>query len=330
MKVCEMQVGTAVSARLVVAAADVRQTKTKKDYLQITFTDGTDSISGNIWDFAGPIPERRTIYDVGAIVGEYNGQKQLNNITITKSSDQDMSEFNCAFIDDPTEVYNKCMQLIGSIEDTYLQTICIRIYHDLKDSIIRATSAKAVHHVGSGGNVVHTWEVTCLSRSITETLRSARSLPINTDLVTAGALLHDIGKPFTLSIEGPVIEMTNCGLMHDHIIAGITVINKYCADLHKQLESDEAKQHVMDLQRLLVHMIASHHGEYEHGSPVTPKCMEAYVVHYADMISATLEILRAANQKAEELGKERTERIFVLSNSEHILQSTVDEMMSQS
>ena len=317
-----------MSGRLVLSAADVRQTRAKKDYLSVTFTDGTDSISGNIWDFGGGIPVTKAVYNVEATVGEYNGTPQLNNIVMLYAENQSMTEFNCSFIDDPENVWDMCMAFIDVIQDVFLRKICLTIYEDLKDDICNATSAKGVHHVGIGGNIVHTWEVAGLSRSIAKNLRMSRSLPINEDLVTAGALLHDIGKPYTYAIDGPVITMTDTGLMRDHIIIGLQIVHDTCRHLRKDTPAAEDRAHIDELELLLTHIIGSHHGSYEFGSPVTPKCMEAYIVNYADMISATIETLRAANEKAENEGKDRTDRIFTLGNVEHILQSTVGKWMT--
>lgn len=329
MKLNNLSLGETIgSERLVLAGADIRQTAKKKDYLTVTFTDGTKSISGNIWDWVGPIPELKKVYCVTANVGEYLGTKQLQNITMGIAEDQDMTDFSCRFIDNPERVWDNCMQAISTISNPALRWVCFSIYTDYKQEIINASGARSIHHAGIGGNIQHTWEVMTLGRSITTTMETERSLLINGDLVTAGALLHDIGKPASMRIDGAVIEFTEIGILEDHIANGIALIREYFSRYAKVIDIQLHGTYLERTEALLIHIVASHHGEYEWGSPTTPKCMEAYIVHYADKISATIETLRAANYKAENDGKERTDKIYVLNNYEHILQRTVSDILS--
>ena len=137
---------------------------------------------------------------------------------------------------------------------------------------------------------------------------------VNVDLCIAGALLHDIGKIDTYEIDGPAVNMTLDGNMSDHIALGFARLQ----------QSVVAQQHP-DITRLLGHIILSHHGSKEFGSPVTHKFMEAYVVNYADGISAMMDSLHRYTNKAEEEQRPGifTERIFTAGNSEHLLQRAV-------
>jgi 3'-5' exoribonuclease len=328
MKLNNISIGDSIgSERLVLAAADIRQTAKKKDYLTATFTDGTESISGNIWDWVGPLPELKKVYCVTANVGEYLGTKQLQNITMGIADDQDMTDFCCRFIDNPERVWENCMHAITNIHNPALRWVCFNIYTDYKQEIMNASGARSIHHAGIGGNIQHTWEVMTLGRGISSILQLERSLLINDDLVTAGAALHDIGKPRTYSIDGAVIESTEIGILEDHIANGIAIVREYFLRYANLVELPLHDTYLERTEALLIHIIASHHGEYAWGSPTTPKCMEAYIVHYADKISATIETLRAANYKAENEGKGRTDKIYTLNNYEHVLQHTVSDIL---
>ena len=183
---------------------------------------------------------------------------------------------------------------------------------------MNSTSAKAVHHVGIGGNLAHTLEVFNYGLIIAARLiNQGRS--VNMDLVRAGALLHDVGKAFTYVVTGPVIDYTFEGQLLDHIIIGIKLLEEALAVV------DETYR---DAGILLAHIIASHHGQLEYGSPVTPKFAEAYIVNLADGISASLDTLFTANDKAAKEGKEMTDRLYTLGNREHILQTTLTAMLS--
>ena len=307
-----MKNGDHISLRMVLTKAEIRKTKTNKPYLQATFSDGTDTVSGNVWDWAAALPELG-IYDVSAVAGEYMGKKQLNNIDMRWSNNQDKSAFGIKYVDDVQGYVTMFNNFLSLIENEVLRNIVADVYSRVTTSYATASSAVSVHHVGAGGNLVHTCEVALLASKIAGGLQIL-GYNVNKDLCIAGALLHDIGKIDTYEIDGPAVNMSTDGTLSDHIALGFNRLQ----------QSVVAQQHP-DITRLLGHIILSHHGSKEFGSPVTPKFMEAYVVNYADGISAMMDTLRSYNNKAEEEQRPGifTERIFTANNSEHLLQRAV-------
>lgn len=307
-----MKNGDHISLRMVLTKAEIRKTKTNKPYLQATFSDGTDTVTGNIWDWAAALPELG-VYDVSAVAGEYMGKKQLNNIVMRWSDNQDKSAFGIKYTDDVQGYVTMFNNFLSRIKNETLRNIVADVYSQVTTSFATASSAIGVHHVGAGGNLAHTCEVALLSSKIACSLQ-VLGYDVNEDLCIAGALLHDIGKIDTYEIDGPAVNMTLDGNMSDHIALGFARLQ----------QSVVAQQHP-DITRLLGHIILSHHGSKEFGSPVTPKFMEAYVVNYADGISAMMDTLHSYNTKAEEEQRPGifTERIFTAGNSEHLLQRAV-------
>lgn len=312
MDLKSMKNGDHISLRMVLTKAEIRKTKTNKPYLQATFSDGTDTVSGNIWDWAAALPELG-VYDVSAVAGEYMGKKQLNNIVMRWSDNQDKSAFGIKYTDDVQGYVTMFNNFLSRIKNETLRNIVADVYSQVTTSFATASSAIGVHHVGAGGNLAHTCEVALLSSTIACSLQ-VLGYDVNEDLCIAGALLHDIGKIDTYEIDGPAVNMTLDGNMSDHIALGFARLQ----------QSVVAQQHP-DITRLLGHIILSHHGSKEFGSPVTPKFMEAYVVNYADGISAMMDTLHSYNTKAEEEQRPGifTERIFTANNSEHLLQRAV-------
>lgn len=312
MDLKSMKNGDHVSLRMVLTKAEIRKTKTNKPYLQATFSDGTDTVSGNVWDWTAALPELG-IYDVSAVAGEYMGKKQLNNIDMRWSDNQDKSAFGIKYVDDVQGYVTMFNNLLSLIENEVLRNIVADVYSRVTTSYATASSAVSVHHVGAGGNLVHTCEVALLASKIAAGLQIL-GYNVNKDLCIAGALLHDVGKIDTYEIDGPAVNMSTDGTLSDHIALGFNRLQ----------QSVVAQQHP-DITRLLGHIILSHHGSKEFGSPVTPKFMEAYVVNYADSISAMMDVLRSYNTKAEEEQRPGifTERIFTANNSEHLLQRAV-------
>ena len=313
-----MKTGDCLSLRLVLTKAEIRKTKTNKPYLQATFSDGTDTVSGNIWDWAAALPELG-VYDVSAVAGEYMGKKQLNNIDMHWSNNQDKSAFGIKYTDDVQGYVTMFNNFLSRIKNETLRNIVADIYSQVTVRYTAASSAISVHHVGAGGNLAHTCEVALLSSTIACSLQ-VLGYDVSEDLCIAGALLHDIGKIDTYEIDGPAVNMTLDGNMSDHIALGFARLQ----------QSVVAQQHP-DVTRLLGHIILSHHGSKEYGSPVTPKFMEAYVVNYADSISAMMDTLHSYNTKAEEEQRPGifTERIFTASNSEHLLQKAVQAFLQE-
>lgn len=313
-----MKNGDHISLRMVLTKAEIRKTKTNKPYLQATFSDGTDTVSGNIWDWSGALPELG-IYDVSAVAGEYMGKKQLNNIDMCWSDNQDKSAFGIKYVDDVQGYVTMFNNFLSLIENEVLRNIVADVYSRVTTGYATASSAVSVHHVGAGGNLVHTCEVALLASKIAGSLQIL-GYNVNKDLCIAGALLHDIGKIDTYEIDGPAVNMSTDGTLLDHIALGFNRLQ----------QSVVAQQHP-DVTRLLGHIILSHHGSKEFGSPVTPKFMEAYVVNYADGLSAMMDMLRSYNNKAEEEQRPGifTERIFTANNSEHLLQRAVHAFLQE-
>ena len=129
------------------------------------------------------------------------------------------------------------------------------------------------HHAKLGGLLLHVFEVTSIARNMAKTMNA------NSDLVIAGALLHDIGKVEAYEIEGGRFGQTPCGLLLGHVVLGCLMLERRLAAAGRAICS---RGQVLDLQ----HMILSHHGSLEFGSPVQPMTAEAELVHWADEASA--------------------------------------------
>lgn len=323
MKISEMKVGQSITARLVLAGASLRQTKGNppRNFLSADLTDGTDTLDGKIWNYTDKsVPETNKIYDIAGNISEYQGKKQINITGMSLSADQNMTGFSCTYCDNIVVLENALTRRISKIEHKYLYDITKYIYDSYWKDILNATSAKGVHHVGIGGNACHSIEVFDIGERLADYYVATRCLDISVDLVRAGALLHDIGKVFTYSIDGAVIGYTENGHLFDHIVNGMAIMGQ--ASQHFGCEYNETIA-------LLGHIITSHHGQLEYGSPVTPKFVEAYIVSQADGISATLDTLLTANDKAIKEGKDMTDVVYTLNNRQHFLQKTIAERLGR-
>jgi 3'-5' exoribonuclease len=305
MKICDLTVGNTCTITLVVKSATPRKTRANKDYLQLELYDGVDTINGNYWDWSsGKVPEPNAILDVTATVTEWQGVKQLSVTSLVTNNDRVLSEFAPSSVYDISEAYKDAYVIAGSITDDFLRDLTLGILEELKVRWLEVPGARSVHHAFIGGTLVHSVHVARIAASIAACIPEA-----NNDLCVAGALLHDVGKLFTYRMNGLAIDLTDEGLLYDHIFMGAEFVGNYADNF------DEASySNVEYKRRLLRHIILAHHGKLEYGSAVTPKCIEAMVVHAADGLDASAEQVRAAASKTPDNVK-WTERIYTLNNS---------------
>lgn len=321
MKIKDMEVGKTVATELVLAEASIRKTRTQKDYLQLTLTDGTDKMDGKIWDYNVQlgVPEAKLVYTVTGLIGEYQGKKQITVNKLQVSDNQDLSRFAAVYYEEYEALFDKALNTIEGISNPVLRRIVSGFYKDNAQRLMTATSARGVHHMGIGGNLVHSLEVAQLAVSVCNIIENQyvdTDYQINRDVVLAGALLHDVGKAWTYDMNDPSMEYTRIGREQDHIVLGIRMLDHWLTTKEPDLY-DTAEAYV------LRHIIASHHGALEKGSPAIPTFMEAVIVNYADGLSATLNALQCANRKAMAEGKSTTDKVWVMENRVMTLQKNV-------
>ena len=315
--IATMKVGEQISLRLFLKSCEVRKTNAKppRDFFSGVYTDGIDDIDVKIWNYvnAGDLPETKKCYIITGTVGEYQGKKQLTLTKQVLADDQNTEAFTLSVGYSVTDLWNAAMSAIELISDDILRDIVSVVYSTYKDKLAVASSAVSVHHVGAGGNVLHSVEVFNLTSAICDTFKAYN---INKSLAQSGALLHDIGKAYIYEIDGPSVDYTLDGILHEHISTGIKM-------LHDIKWPEEYKHHIW----LLEHIIESHHGALEFGSPVQPRFLEAYAVSRADGISATFDTINTANNKAA-ADKNVTERIYACGNAAHLKQNYIHSLIA--
>lgn len=280
-----------MSLNVKVMEATLAKTSTNKDYIRGKFYDGEITLPGIHWDWPSgkAFPEVGEVIRIEALKSVYNGNDQL---TIRKYLGKvtDKEELKRFRITAPQRLnieaeYDDLIALITSIENKTLRKMVLSIFTNDKafeERILSTPAAKGIHHAYPGGFIVHTSAVAHLAFNIAQIYSN-----INYDLVIAGAALHDIGKVFAYytDIEGKP-DMTPEGKLLDHVYIGAKFVSGYYHSFFEEAGTDDNFDAIMVL---LEHIILSHHGKLEYGSPVTPKCLEAMVVHMADNIDAKQE-----------------------------------------
>lgn len=174
---------------------------------------------------------------------------------------------------DVVDMFNEILTYADKIQIKPLKDLLYAFLHDQKSAELfqRAPAAKGFHHIYLGGLLEHTLSVVRLLEKVCE------HYPIlNKDMVIAGGILHDIGKIYEFSYDH-MIDYSDEGRLIGHIVMGVEMIDKKIAAI-----DDFPHQLALELR----HIILSHHGEFEFGSPKRPKTVEALVVHYIDDLDA--------------------------------------------
>jgi 3'-5' exoribonuclease len=207
------------------------------------------------------------------------------------------------------------LRLCESIEDPRLHGLCAHFLESLGDRFRRTAAAKKNHHARRGGLVEH----------VAQMMRAADALcpvypELNRDLMLAGVLFHDCGKLWENSYPEDGFGQIHSlhGEMLGHIPLGIELVNKLWNDLLEMpaAETWKSLKPTSEMTRLhLLHLIGSHHGQFEFGSPVLPRTPEAFALHHIDNLDAKMEMLRDAYAQATEIAPGIYDRVFPLPSN---------------
>lgn len=270
-------------------------------YLIITLQDVSGSIEAKKWKATSDdkltfTPGNILEIDAKATIYRDKLQLNINRATYIDSSNIDVSLFTPTAPVPLNELKNKLDQYINSIENESLKTITKYIIDKYYKDFISYPAATKNHHEYSSGLIHHTLSMADIAKSLCGLYQ------LDYDFLIAGALLHDIGKLKELS--GPVLtKYTLEGNLLGHISIGNTII----ADASKELNLENDENIIV-----LKHMILSHHGKMEYGSPVLPLTKEALILSMIDDLDAKIVI---SNKALEVTNKgEYTQKIFALDN----------------
>ena len=274
----DIRAGDRVSDIFLVTEKNMAISQKGNPYLNLKLRDMTGEVDGRVWDRAA---EMNSIFQTGNIIRIQSQavsfrnvvQLSISKITVAEDPAINPSDYLPSTASDISEMFETLIGIISTVGNPHLKALLELIFGDeeIANSFQKVPAAKGFHHAYIGGLLEHTLSVTQLLGLVADHYRQA-----NRDLIITGGILHDIGKIHELSFKGSM-NYTDEGRLIGHIVIAVELVDAKIAEI-----ADFPKQLALELR----HILLSHHGTLEYGSPKRPKTIEALIVNSIDDLDA--------------------------------------------
>jgi 3'-5' exoribonuclease len=282
--VSELQPNQIITAILLVHIKDVRQKKTGDPYLSLLLGDRTGELDAKMWDNVPEVLhafERDDFVKVKGLLQIYQNRPQLtiHKLAKVRETEVDFGDFFPSSERDPEEMFAELREIVAGVGNPHLRGLLQAFLRD--EQFVKlfkiAPAAKNVHHAFLGGLLEHVLSLCQLSRTTASHYKY-----VDVDLLLTGAILHDIGKVAELTYDRSFGYSTE-GQLLGHIVIGLRMLGE---------KLSQVPDFPPRLRTLIEHLIVSHHGELEFGSPKTPLFPEAMLLHHLDNLDSKMECMR--------------------------------------
>ncbi|MCF8054746.1 MAG: HD domain-containing protein [Deltaproteobacteria bacterium] len=276
----DIKAGDRLKDLFLIAEKTMAHSQKGAPYLNIKLKDRTGEVMGKVWDNALSLDllcKKGDIALISCWASTYKGalQMTITDIGVVGCDTVAMDDFFPKVKGDVEEMFAALLAFVDSVENTHLRLLLRGFLDDeaIATKLKRTPAAKGMHHTAVGGLLEH-------SLSVTRALDALAPLypDLNRDMLITGGILHDIGKIRELSFDS-VVEYTTVGRLIGHIVIGLEMLNEKLALIENFPE---------DLSLELRHIMLSHHGEFEFGSPKLPQTRAALIIHQIDDLDAKL------------------------------------------
>jgi len=259
--------------------------KSGKPYLAMMLGDRTGAIDGRMWDNVEPIINTFGIDDfvrVRGTVNLYQKRRQLviGEISKVPKKDVDTSDFLPTSKYEIEVMFKNLIAIVRGMKNKYLRQLTLDTLEDpeIRPKYVRCPAARTIHHNWIGGLLEHTLSICKIMLFL-----GSHYEGLDLDLLLVGAVFHDIGKVWELSYDTNV-SYTDAGKLVGHLVMGAELIDRKARNI---------KGFPEELKNICKHLVLSHHGKYEFGSPKRPKTMEALIVSYIDELDSKIAALQS-------------------------------------
>jgi len=277
----DLQPNQVITSEFLVQSKELRYKKTGESYLSLALSDKTGELDAKMWENVEHVHltfERDDFIKVKGAIQIFRNKVQmtLHKLRRLEDAEVDLSDFFPRSARDPEDMWQELGAVVEGIETAPLKELLTRILSDpeIAARLKLAPAAKTLHHAYLGGLLEHILSLCRLSMLVVQNYSG-----IDSDLLLAGVVLHDLGKIYELSYSRS-FSYTTEGQLLGHMILELEILHRTLAGM---------PDFPRPLQTLLEHLIISHHGQYEFGSPKLPMFPEALMLHYLDDMDSKIQ-----------------------------------------
>jgi 3'-5' exoribonuclease len=285
-----------VDSLFLVSAKNHGVTKGGNGYLVLKLLDRSGEIEGRVWDRADDLARGFDKNDFVRVRGQatlYQGKMQIRVQDVMRVDEKavEAEDFLPKSAFDPEAMLAELQTILRGIKNPHLLALAEACFSDqeLVALLKLAPGAKTIHHPYLSGLLEHTLSLLKLILKVVENYHN-----VDVDLLLIGGFLHDIGKVYEFSFERAV-DYTDAGQLLGHLVMEVEMVTKKIAAIPDFPE---------ELAMLVKHLLVSHHGEYEFGSPKLPQTVEAVILHALDDLDGKIQAIQ--NLPVKEAGSRWT------------------------
>jgi 3'-5' exoribonuclease len=268
-----------IESVFVVKIFNTMEGKDGRKYFNVILSDSSGDLEARLWQYSEEVEKNISKNSYVRVRGKLNffqGRKQfiLSHIEKINSSEVNEDDFVMKSTQNPELMYKDLLAIIDNLSDVYIRDLLRNIVTDGEISRRLKTwqAGKSIHHAYKSGLLEHILSCTHLAVNL------SRHYHVNDNYVVAGCILHDLCKIYELT-DGVNVEYTEEGKLVGHLVKGLEIVDRYAYKIKNF--PHYTKMHIK-------HILLSHHGEYEYGSPKIPQTSEAFLVHLIDMMDSKM------------------------------------------
>jgi len=281
----EVEPNRVITTSFLVHSKEIRQKKSGELYLSLLLGDRTGEIDAKMWDNVTEVIDgfdRDDFVKVKGLIQVFHNRPQLtiHKVRRMDNSEVDYADYFPCSRRDSGEMWSELRSTVGQMSNPHLKGLVEAMLDDpeIAGRYRRAPAAKQIHHAYLGGLLEHVLSLCALAR-----MTAQHYANIDFDLLLSGVVLHDIGKIYELNYERG-FSYSNDGQLLGHIAIALRMIAEKLRSF---------PDFPPTLRSLVEHMVLSHHGQLEFGSPKLPQFPEALLLHYIDDLDSKMECMRA-------------------------------------
>ncbi|HEY3740964.1 MAG TPA: HD domain-containing protein [Bryobacteraceae bacterium] len=291
--VSELKPDQTINCPFLVQLKDIRLKKSGDPYLSLTLADRTGELDAKMWDNAAEVIDtfdRDDFIKVKGLVQVFQNRLQLTIHKLQRLDDSDVAfaDYFPASKRDPMEMEAELRAVVAGIGNSHLKALLEAVFGDekLMAAYRMAPAAKSIHHAYLSGLIEHVLSMVALAK-----FTAAHYAGVDSDLVLTGVLLHDIGKIHEL-VYVRTFGYSDEGQLIGHIVMGVKMVNE---------KARAIPGFPPRLLTLVEHLILSHHGTLEYGSPKVPLFPEAMLLHHLDNLDSKMEAMRQTIERDQRI-----------------------------